>query len=527
MAERGAEGTPRLLLAMALASGITSVPNAAIVLALPTIHRHFNASLTELEWTVTGYLLAYSALLIAAGRLADVFGRVRVLIAGTLLYMLASVPAALAGSATMLIAGLVGVGVGAAVLTPASLAIVTNSFRGERRGMAVGVWGAATALFSGIGPAIGGVLTQEVSWRWILWLNVIVGAVILAGVRGAAKSHDAEASRHIDFRGLALSATGLGALTLALNEAPTPWAFGSPRFLLVLIGGALLLAGFVLVERRIRDPLIDVAIFARRNLTGASIVVFVLDFAFGAVLFFLPVYLQELLGYDALKSGLLLLPASAAMMIAMPIGGRLFERLGPVAPIVGGMAMAGLAMLLLGNISSSTRYEDLWPPLGLLGLGIGLALTPMNLAALNAVPARNHGAVAAIITTLGGLGATFGVALSGALFETLQTDRTVTAAADRGLQISDGVARTLDGLLAGTPASTHALAAYPAAEHARLSAAVRQGFISALGTTMELSLGLVVFGIVLTLLLIRPEKVTEPLGRPNVGDPFSGLAPRP
>jgi EmrB/QacA subfamily drug resistance transporter len=512
---------------MALASGITSVPNAAIVLALPTIHHQFDASLTELEWTITGYLLAYSALLIAAGRLADIFGRVRLLTWGTVLYMGASVPAALAGDATVLIVSLVLVGLGAAVLTPASLAIVTNSFQGARRGMAVGVWGASTAIFSGIGPAIGGVFTQEVSWRWILWLNVIVGAVILAGAWGTRESFDAEASRRIDYTGLALSAAGLGAITLALNEAPTPWALGSPRFLLVLGGGIALLAGFALVERRLRDPLIDLAMFARRNLSGASIVVFVLDFAFGAVMFFLPIYLQELLGYGPLKAGLLLLPASVTMMVAMPLGGRMFERVGPIPPIVGGMALAGVAMLLLGDISGSTRYADLWPPLALLGLGIGAALTPMNLAALNVMPARNHGAVAAIITTLGGLGATFGVALSGAVFEVLQTDRTVSAGAGHGLHLSDAAAQALDGLLAGTPSATQALAAYPAAQHASVMASVRQGFLSALGTTMDLSLGIVVGGIVLTLLLIRRQPAAEPLTRPNMADPFSGLAPRP
>src|SRR5947209_8838915 len=139
MAEERTEGTPRLLLAMGLASGITSVPNAAIVLALPVIHRQFDASLTGLEWTVTGYLLAYSALLIAAGRLADVFGRVRLLTWGTILYAAASIPAALAGSALVLILGLAAVGVGAAALTPASLAIVTDRFTGASRGTAVGV----------------------------------------------------------------------------------------------------------------------------------------------------------------------------------------------------------------------------------------------------------------------------------------------------------------------------------------------------------------------------------------------------
>ena len=521
-------GTRRLLMGMALASGITSVPNAAIVLALPTIHRHFDASLTELQWTVTGYLLAYSALLIAAGRLADVFGRVRLLKWGTVLYGVASIPAALAGSATVLIVGLVAVGIGAAVLTPASLAIVTNSFRGERRGMAVGVWGASTALFSGIGPAIGGVLTQEVSWRWILWLNVIIAVLILAGVRGATESFDEEATHRIDYTGLALSAAGLGAITLALNESPTPWAVGSPTFVLVLVAGVVLLTGFALVERSLRDPLIDLKMFRRRNVTGASIVVFVLDFAFGAVLFFLPLYLEELLGYDALKAGLLLLPSSVTMMIAMPIGGRLFERLGPVPPIVGGMALSGIAMLMLSGISSSTHYADLWPPLALLGVGIGAALTPMNLAALNATAPRHHGAVAAIITTLGGLGATFGVALSGAVFESLQTDRTVSAADAAGVHLSHSTASTLDGLLAGTPSAQQALNTFPASEHASLMASVRHGFISALGTTMELSFVLVVVGIVLTLLLIRSQAPQESaLPRPNMADPFSGLAPRP
>ena len=527
MGAQEASGSRKLLLAMALASGITSVPNAAIVLALPTIHRHFDASLTELEWTVTGYLLAYSALLIAAGRLADVFGRVRLLQWGTVLYAAASVPAALAGSATVLIIGLVAVGVGAAVLTPASLAIVTDQFRGESRGLAVGAWGAATALFSGIGPAIGGVFTQEVSWRWILWLNVIVGVLILIGVRGTKESFDPQASRRIDWVGLAMSAGGLGAITLALNESPTPWALGSASFLIVLIGGVLLLAGFVLVERRTTNGLIDLAMFRRRNVSGASIIVFVLDFAFGAVLFFVPLYLEELLGDDALKAGLLLLPASVTMMLAMPIGGRLFEKVGPVIPIVGGMVLAGLAMLLLGGISTSTQYADLWPPLALLGLGIGTALTPMNLAALGAVPQRNHGAVAAIITTLGGLGATFGVALSGAVFETLQTSRTVSEAADRGVHLTHSAASTLDGLLAGTPSATRALAGYPADQHASITAAVHHGFTSALGSTMRLSFAIVVFGIVLTLLLIRPERAVDPLPRPNVTDPFSGLAPRP
>jgi EmrB/QacA subfamily drug resistance transporter len=496
-------GTWRLLVAMALASGITSVPNAAIVLALPTLHREFDASTTMLQWTVTGYLLAYSSLLIAAGRLADLLGRKRVLMAGTVLFVGASAVGALAQGAIMLILALIVTGVGAAILTPASLAIVTDAFRGERRGMAVGAWGAATALFSGIGPAIGGVFTGELSWRWILWLNVIVGAAILVGAREARESRNEDGGTSFDVLGLVCSFGALAGITLALNETPAEWKWGSVQTIATLAIAVVLLLAFVIAEPRVRAPLVDLGMFARRNLAGASISLLVLNFALGAVLFFLPVYLQELLGYSPLDTGLLLLPSSIGMGVAMPIGGKLYERLGPVWPIVGGMALSALAMLLLGGIGPGTTYAGLWLPLTLLGFGIGAALTPLNLVALGAVPQRQHAAVGGIITTVAGLGATFGVAVSGALFEGLQIDDTVDDARRGGIDLSDSAASTLDGLLAGTPSATQLLDRYSAAEQDTLRNAVHDGFLSALGTTMTLSLAIVAVGIVLTFVLIR------------------------
>jgi EmrB/QacA subfamily drug resistance transporter len=527
VSENGGTGSGRLLFAMALASGITSVPNAAIVLALPTIHHQFDASLTELEWTVTGYLLTYSAFMIAAGRLADVFGRVRLLTIGTLIYMSASIPAALSGSATVLIIGMILTGVGGAVLTPASLAIVTNKFRGKSRGLAVGVWGGASALFSGVAPAIGGLFTQEASWRWILWFNVIIGALILIGIHRSSESYDEEASRHVDVTGVALSFTGLAALVLAFNEAPSPWSFTSPQFILVIVASVTLLTGFVFLERRLRDPLIDLGLFMKRNVTGANIVLFVLNFALGAVLFFVPLYLEDQVTFGALKAGLALLPMSATMMVAMPLGGRIFERFGPVPPIVAGSAMSGIAMLLLGRVSTSSGYTAFWPALALLGLGVGTALTPLNLAALNATSIRNHGTVAGILAMIAGLGGMFGVALTGALFEQFQTRDTVNAAADKGIHLTDSAARTLGGLMSGTPSGSKALAGYPAGQHAQLKAAVHEGFVSAFGGAMKLSFGLVVLGIVLTFVLIRRQPEVEPLPVPNVAQPFTGLAPRP
>ena len=352
--ERGT-GTWRLLVAMALASGITSVPNAAIVLALPTLHREFDASTTMLQWTVTGYLLAYSSLLIAAGRLADLLGRRRVLMAGTVLFVAASAVGALAQGAIMLILALIVTGRRGG--DPHAGLAGHRHRRVPRRAPPAwrsGPGARPRALFSGIGPGDRRRLHRRSwSWRWILWLNVIVGAAISSvGAREARESrNDPTAARaHRRARPRDAPSARLAGITLALNETPAEWKWGSVQTIATLAIAVVLLLAFVHREPRVRDPLVDLGMFARRNLAGAVDLAAGAELRARAVLFFLPVYLQELLGYSPLDTGLLLLPSSIGMGVAMPIGGKLYERLGPVWPIVGGMALAALAMLLLGGI---------------------------------------------------------------------------------------------------------------------------------------------------------------------------------
>jgi EmrB/QacA subfamily drug resistance transporter len=519
----------RLLVAMALASGITSVPNAALVVAIPVLHKQFDASITDLEWTVTGYLLAYATLLIASGRLADQFGRVRLLSVGTLVYVGASVAGALAGTATTLIVALIVVGIGAAVLTPASLAIVTERFRGSQRSLAVAVWAGTGTIVGGLAPAVGGVFTSELSWRWILWLNVIVGLAILVGTRGTEETREPTARKGIDVAGALILVAGLGAITLALNEAPTIWPWGSAQTILTLAVGAVLLAGFILLEHRRREPILDLSIFRRRNVAGASVVVFVITFASISVLFFLPTYLEEIRGDSPLQAGLLVLPATATTTAAMLFGGRLYDRLGPLPPIAGGMALLGAGMLLLSRIDEATRYGSLWWPLALLGFGLGLALTPMNLTALNAVPQARHGVIGGLLATLSGLGGAIGVALSGAVFESREVDRIVDRARQAGIAVSDPTAATLTGLVAQTPKATTALDRFAPADRTTLKRVVTDSFLSALDTAMVLSFAVVTVGIVVALLLIRrreavPEEEPE---RPHVAYPIPSLARRP
>ena len=441
--DRGS-GTVPLLLALGLANGITLVPNVAIALALPTLHRELDVSTTVLQWTVTGYLLTFSSLLIASGRLADLFGRRRVLTIGAFVFGGASIPGALSGQPIVLIGSLVVTGIGAAMLAPASLALITDAFRGERRATAVGVWGAAGAFLSGIAPAIGGFFTGELSWRWILWLNVGAALAVLAGTRSARESRNDADGRSMDLLGVVCCVGALAGLTLALNESPAEWAWGSTQTIVTLLITVALAVTFVVAEPRLHAPLVDLRMFARRNLSGASLSLLAFNFPLGAVLFFIPVYLQELLGDTPLKAGLLLLPTSVAMAVGMPLGGRLHVRVGPLWPVSCGMVLSAVAMLLLSGVDSTSGYGAVWPGLTLLGIGIGLALTPLNLTALGAVPQRLHAAVGGILTTIGGVGTMLGVAVSGAVFESLQLHATINDAAQAGVDLSQSTASTLE-----------------------------------------------------------------------------------
>jgi DHA2 family methylenomycin A resistance protein-like MFS transporter len=231
------------------------------------------------------------------------------------------------------------------------------------------------------------------------------------------------------------------------------------------------------------------------------------------------------LGYDALQTGLLVLPTSAAMMVAMPLGAAAYRRVGPVAPILGGMLLAGFGMVLLGQIDASTEYGDLWAPLAVVGLGVGLAVTPLNLAALNAAPQRQHGAIGAVILTLSGLGSGFGIALTGALFQTLWKDNVRDKAAQAGVSISGDAAGKLTGLLSGTPSATDALNAFPAGTRPALSGAVRIGFFDAFDSAMLLSAAIAAVGIAAAAALVRSRPPVEAAVTPEMAEALSGAAP--
>ncbi|MFL5821028.1 MAG: MFS transporter [Solirubrobacteraceae bacterium] len=514
---------PQTLAATVAAAGIVQLPTAAVVVALPTIHREFDVSIAELQWTVTAFLIPFSAFLIAAGRLSDIFGRRRALVTGGTLFAIASAVAAAAPDAYVLIAAIAVSGAGGALLMPSSMSILTNVFTGARRGVAIGLWGAATELVSGVGVVVGGVLTGELSWRWIFGVDVVVAAaLVLLALRGSPESHDPTVPRAVDVPGAILSATGLTALTLALIQGPT-WGWGAAPTVGLLAAAAVIFAAFGFVERRGQHPLVDFGFFRRRNFGGSTIVIFVLDFSFGALLFFLPLYFQEFLGYSPVQAGVLLLPLTGVMVVASPLGGRVAARVGPRPPIAVGLGLMTAAIYLISTVSVGTRYEELWLPTVMMGFGVGFALTPMNLAAMNAISRDHAGAASGLLVTLSGLGATLGVAVTGAIFAQLQIERTIGLAGERGVRLTVAQAHALDGLLAGSPGAVSTLNRVAGAKAAQVHGAVREAFVNALGTSLKLSAALVLLGLVLTLAIMRrmapvdtdlPHPVVAPPTRP-------------
>jgi len=491
-----------VLAAMALSTAVTSIPTSAVVLAIPKIHQEFNASIGELQWTLVGFSLAYSALLVIAGRLADVYGRKKFFLGGTIVYALGALGAALSPNAIVMIVAIVIMGVGAAVLTPASLSIITNAFEPEQRGTAIGLWAAAGALSSGVGPALGGLLANW-EWRSVFWINIPFAILFFVMTLVAGReSRDPNADRHVDTVGLGTLAGGLTALSLVLNEGQT-WGFTSTKSIILFAVAGVLLAAFFIFEPRAPNPLVDFGFFRKRNFVGGNAALFADNFALAAILFFIPLYMQEVLGYSPLKAGVLLLPLSATLVVALPSGGPISERIGPRIPIVVGLALTALGCYLMTLIGPDSGYNELWPGLLVAGAGIGLALTPLNTAAMNAIRRIQHGAAAGILITMSGLGATFGIALTGAFFQTAQDSKSDQLLSKLNIGLTEAQERTLSGLLAGSSEAKTELHTFPKPQQDAITHALKQGFTDGLGQVMWLSLGVAIAGMIVVALVMQ------------------------
>jgi EmrB/QacA subfamily drug resistance transporter len=403
--------------AMCFALFMVMLDNTVVNVALPSIQRDLGTSIGELEWTINGYTLTFGVLLVTGGRLGDIFGRRLMFMAGVLIFAITSATAGLAASPEMLIASRVVQGVGAALMMPATLSIITNAFPPAERGRAIGTWAGVSALALSIGPVVGGFLVEHVSWRAIFFINLPVAVIaVVAALFAVRESRDRTIERVIDYAGVATLTAALTAIVLALIEGNS-WGWGSPRIVSLLVGGALMLAVFVAVELRGRAPMVEFEFFGERNFLGANAIAFVVTFAMLGSFFFMAIYMQDVLGYTALGAGVRFLPTTIVIAVVAPLAGRLTDRIGAMWPMATGLSILTVSMYLFSRIDPSTTYSDILPPFILMGIGIALVMSPMSTAAMNAVSHHKAGIASGILQMSRMIGGAVGVAATGAIFQ--------------------------------------------------------------------------------------------------------------
>jgi EmrB/QacA subfamily drug resistance transporter len=368
--------------------------------ALPSIQADLGIAVDDLQWVITAYTLAFGGLLLLGGRAADLLGRRRVFLAGLAVFTAASLGAALAGSTAALLAARVAQGVGAALVSPAALSLVTTIFPdGPERRRALAAWAAVAASGGAFGVLAGGALTEALGWEAIFLINVPIGVAVGLGAVWLLPRPRGAAGGRIDVAGALLAVGSLVALIYGLVEAPAA-GWGSAQTVGLLAAAVVGLGGFVAVEVRVRDPLVALAVFRRRPTVTALLLMIA---GMGTVLsafFFLTIYLQDVLGHSALRTGLEFLPGAVLLVIAAHVGGRLVSRFGARPVLAGGMALGALGALLLSGVSPGGSYlRDVLPGVLVLDVGIGLSASGIFITAMSGVGEDEAGLVSGLTTT--------------------------------------------------------------------------------------------------------------------------------
>jgi EmrB/QacA subfamily drug resistance transporter len=477
--------------AMCFALFMIMLDNTVVNVALPSIQKDLGSSISGLEWTVNAYTLSFAVLLVTGGRLGDIFGRRRMFLFGVVVFGLSSALIGFSQSDTWLIAFRAVQGVGAAFMMPATLSIISNAFPPQERGRAIGTWAGVSAMALAIGPVVGGFLVEHVSWQSIFFLNVPVAAVaVFVTLAAAQESRDETSTHHVDLPGVLTISLGLAALVLALVEG-NAWGWGSPEVLGLMAFSALALVTFVVAERRSPEPMVDFSFFRSRSFLGANLVSFIVTFAMLAMFFFLALYMQNVRGYSPLEAGIRFLPSTVMIIIMGPLAGRLTDRIGPRPLMTAGLLIVAVSMFWQGHLAVDTSYGFLLPAFMLMGIGMGLVMSPMSTAAMNAVEHTKAGVASGILSMSRMVGGTFGVAVMGALVTALGSDRL----ADLLPRLSEQQRSDL----------AESLGAGGAQVSGDVAAAVADAFVHALNSGLRLAAVMCVVGAALTWWLIAPK----------------------
>ena len=423
-----------VLAVVAVAQFMVILDSTVVNVALPTIQRHLGFSEQSLSWVLNAYTLMFGGFLLLGGRMADRLGRRLLFVAGIALFSGASLVCGLAQSEGMLLVARGAQGLGGAMVSPAALSIILTTFKeGPDRNRALAVWGAIAGAGGAIGLLLGGVMVEALTWRWVFFINVPIGAaLVLLAPRIVPESRAESAQRGgYDAQGAVAITLGMIALVFTLIKADS-WGWGSGRVLAGLAIAAALIVTFVLIERRHEDPLIPLSIFKNRGLAASDAAMLVLAAALFGMFFFCTLYLQQVLGYSALKTGVVYLPFSAMLIGGSATASRLVDRFTPKPVLLTGLFISTLGFVILTGVSGHGDYAShVLPALIVLGVGLGLSFVPITIAATNGVPASESGLASGLLNTTQQVGGALGLAI----LSSVSTSR-ITSALDSGSPVS-------------------------------------------------------------------------------------------
>ena len=409
------------LAAVSLATFMTYLDNNIVNVAIPTIQRSLHLSVSGLEWVVSSYLLTLAGLLLVGGRLADVYGRRRLFGVGLAVFTLSSLAAGLAGSGGVLIASRAVQGVGAALLMPATLAIIMATFTNVReRNTAIGIWAAVSALALALGPVAGGLISQHLHWGWIFLINVPIGVITFAiAAFYVDESRAGSAVRQLDLPGLVTSALSLFALTYALIEGDVS-GWTAPLILAAFALAAAAAVAFVLIEARTAHPMVDLSMFRRREFSGGSGTMMIWAFGILGIYFFTSLYLQQTLGFSPVAAGLAFVPMALCVAVFASIAPRVEARAGAHRTVALGMLLMVAGLVLFARLGLHASYAGLLPGFMLFGAGAGLMNVPLTNAVMQAVPAARAGIASALLNASREVAGLLGITVIGAVLRTRQ-----------------------------------------------------------------------------------------------------------
>ena len=458
----------RWVLAVAvLGSGMALLDGTVVNVALPDIGRDLGASTSSLQWILNGYLLTLASLILLGGSLGDRYGRRRIFVLGTGLFTAASLLCAVAPNAELLVGARLLQGIGGALLTPGSLAMIESSFRPTDRAAAIGAWSGLGGVAAALGPLVGGYLVEAVSWRAIFLINLPLGILVMTmASRHVPESRDPTASGRLDFAGAALVGLGLGGSTYALIEAPETGA--TPLILVAGIGGLVALAAFLLHERRSRNPMMPLEIFASRQFSAANLVTFVVYAALGGFFFLFVSFLQISLGYSPVAAGAASLPVTALLLVFSARSGALAQRVGARIPLTAGPLVLAVGLLLMTRIEPGDSYlASVLPAVIVFGAGLTLVVAPVTATVLAAADARHAGIASGInnaVARLAGLLAVAVLPVIAGLTGDSFYDPVAMADGFDVAMVACAVIAALGGILAFLTISSEVLEAVPVAD---------------------------------------------------------------